>query len=375
MLAVALWPTATHGEEPGPDFEKIEPGRTVILAAPVGTTPDILGMGYDEHLSDTDATGKTLRVYPAKARHVAENQYFAQFEQLDSAFKLNAHANLLFAAMGAGVSNEKRYVVLKIYSLQATETLVQESEPAVSASLVAQRIYLGWAMNVVFEGDANSFTAEAAVDLMKGGAGIETTVRHYNLRKYVHLVGLEPKAKGSIPVVLDESKINELFEVAQQPVPIFVEYKVIKDIYSPKISWERGGFKPGQYRLTSIRFAVAKTKENGKAWDVLGGRPDPFITVMVDGASVDTCLQQDTFEGTCTGQKVVTLTERSMISMSVEDKDLEVNDPIGSVAPVNVFATGRPYVELELQTTGQLQRATVTLVPVGGTPVAKSPSP
>jgi hypothetical protein len=372
LFALFCWSTLARAEEPGAEFEKIEPGRTLVISAPIGTSPDVLGMGFDEHFSDTDATGKTLRIYPSKARHVAENQYFAQFEMLDNAFKLNAHAHLLTAAMGASVSAEKRYMVLKVYSLQATETLISEGEPLAAAPLVAQRLYLGWAMNVVFEGDASTFTAEVAADLMRRGAGIDVMVKRYNLRKYVHLVGLEPKVKGSIPVVLDEAQISDSFEVSPQPMPIFVEYKVGKDFFSPKISWQRGGFKPGQYRLTTVRYSVAKTKVDGKHWDALGGFPDPFLTISIDGAQVQTCSDKDQFEGSCVSQKVVELTERSTTELTAVDKDIKEDDPIGTVPPTNIFAAGRPYAEIDLPTTGQLQRIAVTFVPLAGTSVAQT---
>lgn len=179
-------------------------------------------------------------------------------------------------------------------------------------------------------------------------------------------MGLEAKDKAHIPIVVDAAKLNDEFRVSDKPAPIFVEYRVTKEIFSPKLSWQRGGFSPGRYRLTNIAFRIASTKENGKPWDALSDPPDPFITVMLDGEKVDTCLVKDQKEGSCSSQKVVTLTEKSSLKIVVVDKDLSRDDDVGTASLDNVMAAGKPYSEIELATQGQLERATVTFVPVAG---------
>jgi hypothetical protein len=348
-----------------PDFEKIAPGQTFVLAAPVGTTTDILGIGFDEQLAEFDADGNRHRAFAPKYKKVPENQYFAQFEQLDNEFKLQAHARFLTSSMNVGFSQQKRYMVLRVYQLKEVVSL-EPSKLLDPVPLVAQKIYYGWALNVVIEGDLSTFTSEAALELTTAGGDIEATVKRYNLKKYIHLVGLEAIDKGHIPIALDPAKFNEEFKVADTPAPIFVEYKVMKEIFSPKLSWQRSGFSPGRYRLTNISFKVAETKANGSNWDAMGGKPDPFITVMLDGAPVDTCLQRDIFEGHCTSEKVLTLTEQSSLKLEVWDKDVSENDPVGTASLDNIMSNGRPYSAIEMTTSGQLQSATVTLVPVSG---------
>jgi hypothetical protein len=363
-------PLVARASDDKPDFEKIAPGQTFVLAAPVGTTTDLLGMGFDEQLSEFDAAGNRHRAFAPKYKKVPENQYFAQFEQIDNEFKLQAHARFLSSSMNVGFSQEKRYMVLRVYQLKEVATL-EPSKSLEAVPLVAQKIYYGWALNVVIEGDLSTFTSEASAELTTAGADIESTVKRYNLKKYVHLVGLEAKNKGHIPIALDPAKFDEEFRVSDTPAPIFVEYKVVKELFSPKLSWQRSGFSPGRYRLTSVSFKVAETKADGRAWDAVGGRPDPFITVMIDGAPVDTCLQKDVFAGQCPSEKVVTLTDQSTLQIDVLDKDISENDPIGTASLDNIMSAGRPYSAIELTTQGQLQSATVTFVPVGG---ASSPA-
>ncbi|RYZ43081.1 MAG: hypothetical protein EOO71_04945 [Myxococcaceae bacterium] len=370
LLAYACTPFVAAATEDQPNFEKIPPGQTFVLAAPVGTTSDVLGMGFDESLSDTDAEGKVHRVFSTKIKRVPENQYFSQFEQLDNEFKLKAHARFLTTSMNVGFSQEKRYMALRVYHLQEVATIVPGKQLD-TAPIVAQKIFYGWALNVIIEGEASTFTSEAATELSTAGGDIDATVKRYQLKKYVHLQGLEAKDKTHIPIVVDASRINEEFQVSEKPSPIFIEYKVMKEMFSPKLSWQRGGFSPGRYRLTKIGFKVTSTKANGKPWDAFGNAPDPLVTVLLDGEQIDTCLVRDQDEGVCPSQKVVTLTEHSALQMVVIDKDVNENDDIGSALLENIMAAGRPYSDIELVTQGQLQRATVTFVPVAG----PSPSP
>ncbi|MDY7227412.1 hypothetical protein [Hyalangium rubrum] len=375
FLACISMPLAARATDEKPDFEKIAPGQTFVLAAPVGTTTDLLGMGFDEQLSEFDAAGNRHRAFASKHKKVPENQYFAQFEQLDNEFKLKAHARFLTSSMNVGFSQEKRYMVLRVYQLKEVATL-EPTKPLEAVPLVAQKIFYGWALNVVIEGDLSTFTAEAATELTTAGADIEATVKRYSLKKYVHLVGLEAKNKGHIPVALDPAKFNDEFRVADTPAPIFVEYKVMKELFSPKLSWQRSGFIPGRYRLANVSFKVAETKANGNSWDAMNGRPDPLIAVLIDGAQVDTCLRKDVFEGQCPSEKVVTLTEQSALQLKVSDKDLSEHDLVGTASLDNIMSAGRPYAAIELTTQDSLQSATVTFVPVSGPPPAvAAPAP
>jgi len=367
-------PLVAHASDDKPDFEKIAPGQTFVLAAPVGTTTDLLGMGFDEQFSEFDAAGNRHRAFAPKYKKVPENQYFAQFEQIDNEFKRQAHARFLTSSMNVGFTQEKRYMVLRVYHLKEVATL-EQGKMLDAVPLVAQKIYYGWALNVVIEGDLSTFTAEASAELTTAGADIENTVKRYNLKKYVHLVGLDAKDKGHIPIALDPAKFDEQFKVSDTPAPIFVEYKVMTELFSPKLAWQRSGFSPGRYRLTTFSVKVAETKSNGNAWDAVGGRPDPFITVLVDGTPADTCLLKDVFTGQCTSEKVITLTENSSLQVQVFDKDLSENDLIGTASLDNIMTAGRPYSAIELTTEGQLQSATVTFVPVGGaSPTVAAPA-
>jgi len=374
FAACALLPLSVHASDEKPDFEKIAPGQTFVLAAPVGTTTDVLGMGFDEQLSEFDAAGERHRAFAPKYKLVTENQYVSQFEQLDNEIKLKAHARFLSSTMNVGFSQEKRYMVLRVYQLKEVATL-EPSKLLKAVPIVAQKIYYGWALNVVIEGDSSTFTSEAAAELATAGADIEATVKRYSLKKYVHLVGLESKEKGHIPIALDPAKFNEEFSVPEKPSPIFVEYKVMKELFSPKLSWQRSGFAPGRYRLTNLTVKVTDTKMDGRPWDAMGDKPDPLISVLLNGVQVDTCLLKNVFEGSCPSQKVLVLDETSELQFVVMDKDLSANDPIGTALIENIMTAGRPYSEIELITDGQLQRATVTFVPVAGaTPAVAVPA-
>src|SRR5690242_5932856 len=121
QFVLALVTLATFQAEAAdekPDFEKIPPGQIFVVPAPLGVTTDVLGMGFDERLSELDASGKRHRAFAPKFNRVPVNQYTAQFEQLDNAFKLQAHAQVLGSRLGVGFSESKRYMVLRVCQLR-----------------------------------------------------------------------------------------------------------------------------------------------------------------------------------------------------------------------------------------------------------------
>jgi len=346
------------------DFERIPPNELIILPADVGTTNDVLGKGFSETASEFDAAGKTHRIYPAVAKETTENRFDVESEIIDNQVELAAHARLLFARAGVRARSEKRYVVLRVFHVNKVATLQIDGEPQASASMVAHRVYYGRALYWIIEGDQSSFTAEAAAELVKAGGAVETVLQKFHLTKHLRMIGLTAKEADGVAIVTDPEQVEQRFKVSNVSVPIFVEYRVLKDIFAEKVGWAKSRFSPGQFRLRSVKVELSSTKADGRPWDALNGPPDPFVTVFLDGTPVGSCLTRDVLTAECALNKIVTISKDSSVTVHVVDKDLSEDDDVGDGKIDNIVEKGAPYEEVELETTDQLTRAAVVLVPV-----------
>ena len=75
------------------------------------------------------------------------------------------------------------------------------------------------------------------------------------------------------------------------------------------------------------------TKEDGSAWDILGGAPDLFVTIghnKKGGATYTSAVKEDTFEATY-GVDTIRVTVGDEIEISVYDKDTRLNDLVGKI--------------------------------------------
>ena len=130
----------------------IRKGQRVFFAAEAGTDTDILGKGFEENLSPTDATGMERRVYPSNYKTVKVNEYDAKVESVENSFDLEAHGRYLFAKAGTHVSKSRRYVVVRVYQASKMVKLKRSGMPKASAPMYASSIYYGWALYLVIEG-------------------------------------------------------------------------------------------------------------------------------------------------------------------------------------------------------------------------------
>jgi hypothetical protein len=360
LCALAL---GTSKVRAGPDPEKIPSGRPVFFAAEMGITPDILGMGFERNLTTTDANGIPHRVYPNKTVEVAVNQYDAKFEIIDNSLLLDAHAHYLFVQAGVKTSTNKRYMIVRAYQVSKVTKLVAEGPPMARAPMYASKIYYGWALYVVIEGESSTFTTEVAANLMAAGGRLATAIKSYRLTSHIHLIGLQPKKTGDVPLVVSVDEVRQNFETARAAQPIFVEYALTQDLVADVIPWSKNELKPGSY-FVAVDLAVMDSKANGKSWDV-GSLPDPLVTLLVNGRAEASCKQQDSMESHCLRGRMIDVAEDTTIAIHVEEADLVVNDPVGDTFPLKVMRSGAtPGTPIQLKTTGQLRWATLTLTPV-----------
>jgi len=346
-----------------PQPEKIASGRSVYFAAELGTTPDILGMGFEKNLSTTDSNGDSHRVYAPKAVDVAVNQYDAKFEQIENSLLLDAHGHYLFVQAGVKASSTRRYMVVRAYQVTKVAKLLAEGRPLASAPMYASKIFYGWALYVVIEGDSTSFTADIAAELMTAGANLSKAIKTKHLTSHVHLIGLRPRKNGDIPIAMTLDDVKQGFETAPEPQPIFVEYSLLQDLVVDSIPWSMNKLTPGRYTV-SVELAVMDTKANGKAWDV-GSKPDPLAALVVDGQAITSCKQQDSIESHCLHDLVIDVTESTTLALHVTESDIAADDDVGDTVPIVIMQSGLvPGTPFELRTRRQLRSASLLLTPM-----------
>jgi hypothetical protein len=351
-----------RADEPAPEAKKIASGQRVNFVAELGTTTDILGMGFERNLSQTDANGDTHRVYPDKSTKVAVNQYEAKFEILENSLLFDAHAHYLFAEAGVNASTSHRYMVVRVDQISQVVKLQQEGKPIGNAPMYASKIFYGWALYVVIEGDSSTFTTEVAANLIAAGAKLDTEIKNHKLTSYVHLIGLKPKNAGDIPIATTADAVREAFETSTEPQPIYVEYTLMQDAVVDAIPWKKNELLPGRYAV-SVDVALMDTKADGRAWDV-GSLPDPLVTLVVDGKPVTSCKQQDSMESHCIHDSVIDIDATTTVGVVVIDKDIASDDPVGSTEPLKLMSSGQqPGAAIQMKTVGQLRWAKVTLTP------------
>jgi hypothetical protein len=59
--------------------------------------------------------------------------------------------------------------------------------------------------------------------------------------------------------------------------------------------------------LTRVRVVLSRTKQNGKPWDALGGKPDPYVVINDQSYEAYTCFDSYTcnFFTTATGRMLI----------------------------------------------------------------------
>ena len=364
-----------YGQRTRAEMDRIAPGETITLPADVGTNEETLGLGFDQTLNPRDAAGEVHRIYPPVVQSAEEARFEINVDVIENQTELGAQARLLFLKAGTRTIETKRYVILRVASIKRVATLRESGAPQSEAAFLAQRILYGWAVYHIIEGDATTFTESIAASFKQLGIGFDKLVKKHALHVRKVYLGLTPSVEDSPDAVLDDQTlIEQHFHVNPKPVPIAVEYRALQDIYARRISWATNKLRPGQYYLSRVKAKVMTTKSDGRPWDNLSP-PDPLVQVYLDDQLIHTCRHQDTFEAECEVKKLITLKRDSAIQVKVKDLDAwEEDDPVGTGASPDLLKNGVAFDDIELQTTDQLERATIQLIPVPGGADESAPS-
>lgn len=114
-------------------------------------------------------------------------------------------------------------------------------------------------------------------------------------------------------------RFGQVYELTLMVVP--VKQKVVKT------------FKPGVYRVLIHGANIDKKKANGSGWDPFGGRPDPYVVLVIGRHRIVTPVAKNTLSPQWSFFKQLFLTGTERLIYYVYDKDtLNKDDLIGSCA-------------------------------------------
>lgn len=315
--------------------------RPYVFAAEIGTTPDILGMGFSKDLAPTDDEGNTHRVFPNEYVEVPADQYQVDVEQVTNQLSLAAHGRFLFVEAGVKFSSSKRYLVGRVAHISKVLKLKSDTKPIGNAPLVASKIYYGWAFYYVIEGDAHTFTADVVASLMTKGGGSSIELQKKGMNYKLRLIGLKPKDKYFIATPEDAESLLDnqvVIETAEDAQPIFVEYTVNEDIAVETIPWARNEFRAGRYRI-QVTAQLQNRSASGRDWDVWDA-PDPTLEVRVSGAVAKTCNETNTRDVVC-ADVLADLDDTSSVQIHMHERDsVSSNDVIGDSETLRPFGSG-----------------------------------
>lgn len=340
-------------------MERLSPGHKLLVAAELGTTSDILGLGFDRTLSELGPDGQRQRVYPAAFDEVPVKQYDVRFDSIENNLELDANARFLFARAGVKRQSDRRYMVLRVSYLDKVAVLRPEGTPLADSELYASKLFYGWAFYMIIAGETSSFTVDVAAALEVAGAKLEHAVREHRLSSHVHAIGLQAKEAGAIVIATTAEEIEKSFKTPEAPVPILVEYTTRRELDIEALPWTRPELTPGKYRV-DVKVEVLSHKKNGSAWDAMGGSPDPFVALFVDQTLVASCKQDESELHLCLNGLVVELGETSEIRMLVRDQDVSDHDDIGTAGPLQPVGHAGLDKPVHLSTHGQIKSAEIT---------------
>lgn len=344
-------------------MERVPAGHKLLVAAELGTTNDILGRGFDRTLSDFAPDGSIRRVYPAVFDEVPVKQYDLRFEAIENTLELNAHARYLFARAGVKRQSDRRYMVLRVSYIDKVAVLRPDAAPLLDSDLYASRLFYGWALYIVIEGAASSFTTDIAAALTGAGTELENVIREHRLSSHVHAIGLQSREAGAVVIAATPQQIENAFKTPEVSVPILVEYTTRREFDIEALPWTRAELIPGKYRV-DVKVEVLPTKSDGRAWDGLGGPPDPVVALYINQNRVGSCTQKDSEIHLCLNGQVVDIDATSVIQMAVWDKDFSENDEIGTAGPLQPIGHAGLNKPVYLSTQGQIKSAEITFRPL-----------
>ena len=246
VLTIAVAPNAGWTEEvPRPDTPlpkvQLPAGDTILMRAPLGATPSLLGLGYSADFSEFDDGGAQRRVFPEVTKRVPTSRHDLQTVKIDNELKLKGAARFLFAGGSMSVSGDMRYISIQFYHLTEVVSLVRRGAQRQSAAMVAQSLYYGHSFTIVVAGKASLFSADVAAEIFGLRADLDYLKSSGQLSVHAIADGYDLRPGERLPVSSSPTELVRAF-VAGKPQPIFVEFRLLSPLAVAPIAWtEKAG--------------------------------------------------------------------------------------------------------------------------------------
>lgn len=329
-------------------------GSLIKVPATTGISEKSLGQAFDK-----DFKNLNIKSFDnSEISSVDEGQYDAEISIIENHTSLTANANFLgLVKAGVSSSNKQRFAILSIYNVTKTVTINPSSEIKDNADMFIKKIYYGWSINYIITGSSSNFNSDVKIALSRiisslPEVNLDYTLGEYKLDKKLKLIGLKNKSENP-PIVLNPNDVPNYFQVSEKFVPIFVEYEVIKDFNTEQIKFESSNVVPGKYKLKYITIEISNLKPSlNVAWDALGGLPDPYLKILINGKAIATSNKiQDTLNATFDVNKTIQINEGDKIEIIATDADVSEHDFIGSASiTYEELSKKKINTEIDLQT-------------------------
>jgi hypothetical protein len=108
-----------------------------------------------------------------------------------------------------------------------------------TTGFVPTRIYYGWALYVLVDGSASSFSADVSARIFTVDANVKAQAQTWGVHADVALRGLKTKTPGAVVIPRNAEDIVNKFEVAtdESPQPILVQYEAVGNPATQPIGW------------------------------------------------------------------------------------------------------------------------------------------
>jgi hypothetical protein len=170
------------------------------------------------------------------------NAFNSEVSELRSESSVAAALSGFGATLDVSASASKRFALFRVYKIARIDELDMTTAtvaPDLEGAYVPSRIYYGWALYVLVEGDAATFSAAASARIFSVDAKVKAQASHWGLTVRVALRGLDSKVAGEIVVPRDVADIVEKFQVATDTPaqPILAEYTRVGAPAQEDLAW------------------------------------------------------------------------------------------------------------------------------------------
>jgi hypothetical protein len=380
LWSVFLFASLACGGSAAAQGKDFPAGQEFFFQSQPGASKEDLGRGYDLTLSSTGIG----RAFPLRVSSRKANRFEFKYTHVQDDFSLKANAKYLGLSGSLDAAKKRRFQFIHAYHVMRVDKLeVDTWTPQGKGHLVPIEVWYGWSVDILVSGSKTDFTAKARANLVKVGADLDAVISKNNLTRRVTLRGLKQKGGkiGRLVLSSPEAIVNQ-FEVAPEPVPIYVRYKSTKPIHATPIAWSAK--KPilrGVYRVEVVSLRLKAKKANGKGWDIGWGKkalPDPIVQLITwvdadgdrkpDGpAQVQaSSFDKDTLTPKCAGiaAQTIFLDKPLYIEFAVADKDLSKPDPIGTsgIALPMAELAQRVGEQISVPCNGQIEQLVIRVV-------------